>query len=173
MEKGYNKRPLWQWTIIYLAIAAVAYGLIYYFVFAGKGGYTPQTNTAQPTSAPAANQTTPSSKPLETTVKLSEENNSGEMGEAILKEENGKTTVTVSLTGFTQGVSQPAHIHIGSCPGVEAIKYPLANVIDGSSITVLNVALAEIKQNLPLAINIHKSAQEITNYTACGELSSE
>lgn len=39
-QKGvYGKRPLWQWVLIYLAVGAVVYGLIYYFVFAGKGGY--------------------------------------------------------------------------------------------------------------------------------------
>jgi flagellar basal body-associated protein FliL len=36
---GYGKRPLWQWIVIYLVIGAIVYGLIYYFVFAKKGGY--------------------------------------------------------------------------------------------------------------------------------------
>lgn len=36
---GYGKRPLWQWIVIYLVIGAIAYGLIYYFFFAPKGGY--------------------------------------------------------------------------------------------------------------------------------------
>ncbi len=31
---GYNKRPLWQWIIIYLIIGAIIYGLIYYFIIA-------------------------------------------------------------------------------------------------------------------------------------------
>lgn len=169
-EKAYGKKPLWQWILIYVVIGGIIYGLIYYFVLAGKGGLP--SYTSQPTSAPITTQATPSSQPLEMTVKLNEENNSGESGEATLKEENGKTTVTVSLTGFTEGIPQPAHIHIGSCPGVEAVKYPLSNIINGSSATVLNATLNEIKQNLPLAINVHKSAKEITNYTACGELSS-
>ena len=38
-EGGYGKRPLWQWVLIYVVIGAVIYGLIYYFVFANKGGY--------------------------------------------------------------------------------------------------------------------------------------
>ena len=37
-SKGYGKRPLWQWVVIYLVVAAVVYGLIYYFVLAKKGG---------------------------------------------------------------------------------------------------------------------------------------
>ena len=28
--KGYGKRPTWQWVLIYLIIAAVVYGVIYY-----------------------------------------------------------------------------------------------------------------------------------------------
>ncbi len=36
-KKAYGKRPLWQWIVIYLIIAAIVYGLIYYF-FLG-GGY--------------------------------------------------------------------------------------------------------------------------------------
>ncbi len=30
--EGYGKRPVWQWIVFYLAIAAVAYGLVYYFL---------------------------------------------------------------------------------------------------------------------------------------------
>ncbi|MBI2315297.1 cupredoxin domain-containing protein [Candidatus Daviesbacteria bacterium] len=36
-ENGsYNKRPLWQWVLIYGIIGLVIYGLIYYFVLANK-----------------------------------------------------------------------------------------------------------------------------------------
>jgi flagellar basal body-associated protein FliL len=39
-KKGYGKRPLWQWIVIYLIVGAVVYGLIYYFVIAKNGaGY--------------------------------------------------------------------------------------------------------------------------------------
>lgn len=167
-EKAYGKRPLWQWVLIYAVIGGALYGLVYYFALAGKGGLP--SYTSQPTSVPTTTQATPSSQPLEMTVKLNEENNSGESGTATLKEENGKTTVTINLTGFTEGIPQPAHIHTGFCPGVEAVKYPLSNIISGSSVTVLNATLADIRQNLPLAVNVHKSAQEIASYTACGEL---
>ena len=29
--KGYGRRPVWQWVVIYLIIAVIVYGLIYYF----------------------------------------------------------------------------------------------------------------------------------------------
>jgi len=33
--KGYGKRPMWQWVVIYLIVAAVLYGLIYLIFFSG------------------------------------------------------------------------------------------------------------------------------------------
>lgn len=38
-SSGYGKRPLWQWIVLYVVIAIVVYGLIYYFVSAKKGSY--------------------------------------------------------------------------------------------------------------------------------------
>lgn len=35
--KGYGKRPMWQWVIIYVIVAAVVYTLIY-FIFIHKSG---------------------------------------------------------------------------------------------------------------------------------------
>lgn len=51
-QSGYGKRPLWQWILIYAVVGIVVYGLIYYFVFAKKGGtnYNPS-----PTTAPTVN----------------------------------------------------------------------------------------------------------------------
>ena len=36
-SKGYGKRPVWQWVIIYLVVAIVVYGLVY-LLFIHKGG---------------------------------------------------------------------------------------------------------------------------------------
>lgn len=35
--KGYGKRPMWQWVVIYLIVGAIVYGLIYYFFLRGTG----------------------------------------------------------------------------------------------------------------------------------------
>lgn len=37
-QKGYGKRPVWQWVVIYVIVAAVVYGLIYYFFMRDTGG---------------------------------------------------------------------------------------------------------------------------------------
>jgi hypothetical protein len=36
--KGYGKRSVWQWVVIYLIVAIVLYGLIYYFFIRDTGG---------------------------------------------------------------------------------------------------------------------------------------
>ena len=46
-KKGYGKRPLWQWVVIYVVVGAIVYGAIYYFAYAKK--YT-TTNGNQNTS---------------------------------------------------------------------------------------------------------------------------
>ena len=50
---GYGKRPLWQWLVIYLIAAAIIYGLIYYFVFAKRGGYS--TGSGSPSTTQKQN----------------------------------------------------------------------------------------------------------------------
>jgi hypothetical protein len=80
-------------------------------------------------------------------------------------------SVVLSLKGGKFMAPQPAHIHVGSCPTPGAVKYPLTNVVNGKSVTMLNVSMKELLASSDkLAINVHKSAAEVTNYTACGDL---
>lgn len=106
----------------------------------------------------------------EMNVLLSAQSGSNESGAANLKDTSGMATVTLNLTGYTPNVVQPAHIHVGVCPGVGAVKYPLNSIVNGKSVTVLDISLAQLKQQLPLAINVHKSAANIATYTSCGSL---
>jgi hypothetical protein len=103
-------------------------------------------------------------------VVLSEQNDSGELGTASLVGVDGQVVVTLSLTGFEVGVEQPAHIHIGACPDVGAVSYPLTNVVDGVSVTTLDVTLEQLKGEQPLAINVHESTDNPQNYVSCGDL---
>lgn len=167
-KNGYGKRPLWQWVVIYLIIGIILYGAVYYLFLAKKGGYNSSNPSyTSPTVTPSF---TPEAMMTPVSVTLDAQNNSGESGTAILKEGNGQTTVTINLTGFTKDVLQPAHIHAGSCPGVDTVKYPLTNVVNGQSVTTISATLPELKQQLPLAINVHKSQAAIGTYTSCGQL---
>ena len=131
----YNKRPLWQWIAIYLILGAIIYGAVYYLFLNKNSGYDYSKSSTQ-YSSPSPSQAATISR--ETTVTLKPINDSNEAGTAVLTEENGQTRVEISLIGYTKDVVQPAHIHIGNCPGVGVVKYPLTSVVgvygDGSRI---------------------------------------
>lgn len=107
------------------------------------------------------------------TIILSPVQGSGlaQAGVATLEEDNSQVKVNITL-GSIPGITnpQPAHIHSGSCPGVGGIVYPLNDVVDGKSETIIPGTIETVKNQMPLAINIHKSAQELNVYTACGEI---
>jgi hypothetical protein len=107
---------------------------------------------------------------MQQTIQLTEQNDSSESGTAMLSEKDGKVTVTLSMTGGPADVPQPAHIHVGSCPDVGAVSYPLTNVVNGTSVTVLETTLADLASKQPLGINVHKSVPEVKVYVACGDL---
>jgi flagellar basal body-associated protein FliL len=43
--RGYGKRPLWQWILIYVVIGAIIYGAVYYFFLGKNGGYNTSSST--------------------------------------------------------------------------------------------------------------------------------
>jgi len=104
------------------------------------------------------------------TITLSPQNNSGESGVAILKEVNGKTEVKLRLEGAAKDVTQPAHIHSGSCATLGGVKWSLTFPVNGKSETTLDISFDQLRAELPLAINVHKSAAEAKVYTSCGDL---
>lgn len=158
--------------IMYLLVAILLYGAIY-FLFLNKKG-SDQTNNAMapqasPTQTVATSPTETMTEPM--TVTLDAQNDSGETGTAVLtEEEEGKTKVTLTIAGAPKGIAQPAHIHSGACPKPGAIVYPLTNVVNGVSETTLDVDTETLMKQLPLAINVHKSASQAAIYVACGDL---
>lgn len=105
------------------------------------------------------------------TVQLSAQNNSGENGTAELTDMGGgKTHVVLNIPNTPAGVVQPVHIHEGTCANLNpAPKYPLTNLTNGKSDTVVDVALSALMAQ-PFAINAHKSAQDIATYVSCGNI---
>jgi hypothetical protein len=108
--------------------------------------------------------------------KLAAQNSSGQDGWAVLEDMNGKTKVTLyvktadtAAKGAT-AAAEPAHIHIGSCPAPGAVKYPLKDVVQGKSENMLDVKLADLKTMGALAVNVHKSAEDMKTYVSCGNL---
>jgi len=104
------------------------------------------------------------------TVKLGEQTKSGETGTAMLTAEGSSTKVEVTIKGGPKGVAQPAHIHEGSCSKLDPKpKYGLSNVTDGKSTTTVPVSLDTLTKG-DLAINVHKSAEDLKTYVACGDI---
>ncbi|HEX6976729.1 MAG TPA: hypothetical protein VF185_00010 [Patescibacteria group bacterium] len=104
------------------------------------------------------------------TVNLDAQNGSNEKGTAVLKEVDGKILVSLNLTGAPAGVSQPAHIHLGSCPNPGAIKFPLKSPVNGTSQTTLDTTFDKLKALGKLAVNVHKSATQAQVYVSCADL---
>jgi hypothetical protein len=64
----------------------------------------------------------------------------------------------------------PAHIHPGTCAGLTPQpKFPLENVQNGSSKTVVPATIAELFAG-GLAVNIHHSNDDLKTYTACVDI---
>ncbi len=154
------------------------------FLFAACNQSTSMTTTTEASATPEATEmpsVVPSSSPIASpavmvpstkTIALSAQNASGQGGTAVLTStKDGKVSVTLTLKGGKFTGPQPAHIHVGSCPNPGAVKYPLTNVVNGKSVTMLNITMSELLASSDkLAINVHKSPKEISNYTACGDL---
>lgn len=145
---------------VIIGIAILVVVVVGYLIFANK--------PTEPVSQPEEITETPASS--EVTVALSEQNASGESGSATMMEVDGKVKVTLDLTGAPEGVTQPAHIHMGSCPDVGEVKYALTSPVNGVSETTLDITLDQLKSELPLGINVHKSETEASTYVSCGDI---
>jgi len=106
-------------------------------------------------------------------VPLFPQSDSGQLGGVDLFELGGKVEVMIQLENVPAGVLQPAHLHLGSCDVLGKIVFSLNPVVDGSSQTILNVSGEEFQSQLPLAVNVHKSEDELGISVACGFISGE
>ena len=102
-------------------------------------------------------------------VSMKAQNKSGESGSAKLTPVGAdKTKVEISLKGGPKGTAQPAHIHQGTCAKLDPKpKYGLENVVDGKSTTEVPVGIDTVRG---MAINVHKSADDIKTYVSCGDI---
>ncbi|HUG94564.1 MAG TPA: hypothetical protein VMK30_00300 [Pleomorphomonadaceae bacterium] len=104
------------------------------------------------------------------TVELATLSDSGVTGSAVLTDVGDGTTrveVDVDPAGHPD---MPAHIHPGTCVNlVPQPRYPLTDVVDGVSETVVPAALEDLFAG-ELALNLHASTDDYGTYTACAEL---
>ena len=100
---------------------------------------------------------------------INAQNGSGQHGTVVLKPRGSQTLVEIHLLG-APSTAEPAHIHMGTCAHLNpAPKYPLTSVVDGISETTVNATIAQLTAG-NLAVNVHKSAADLKDYVACGDL---
>jgi Cu/Zn superoxide dismutase len=100
---------------------------------------------------------------------LDAQNGSGEHGTVALKPRGSKTVIEIHLVGAPAS-PQPAHIHLGTCDKLDPTpKYPLTSLVNGISETTVDQPIAALTAG-GMAVNVHKSADDLKDYVACGNL---
>ena len=103
------------------------------------------------------------------TISLRTLNDSGVTGTVSFSQVGDKTGVEVTVNA-AGNPDMPAHIHPGTCDGLTPQpKFPLENVRDGASKTVVPASIAELFAG-DLAVNIHRSNDDLKTYTACVDI---
>ena len=103
------------------------------------------------------------------TITLRTLNDSGVTGTVSFTDLGGKTGVDVEVIP-AGNLDMPAHIHPGTCDNLTPQpKFPLENVKNGASKTVVPVPIDELFAG-NLAVNIHHSNDDLKTYTACVDI---
>ena len=103
------------------------------------------------------------------TVTLQTLNGSGVTGTVTFGALRDKTAVEIAVDPGGN-LDMPAHIHPGTCDDLTPQpKFPLENVRNGSSKTVVPASIDELFVG-GLAVNIHRSNDDLKTYTACVDL---
>ncbi len=90
-------------------------------------------------------------------------------GQAALLGLGSRTSVSVRVASGSASVLRPVHIHEGSCADLGAVRYPLQDIDNGFSLTVVDVPLADLRTG-NLAINVARSQGESDVSVACGDI---
>ena len=114
------------------------------------------------------------------TIPLGEYKGSGVSGLATLSVIGNYVEVSMTLSGEQIAGEHPSHIHTGTCENFDPNPiFPLTTVVLGSvddlgqsRTLVTDVSLRELLAD-DYVILVHKSADELTNYFVCGEISGE
>lgn len=159
-----NSSTFWAMVVLGVVVISGGYLLWRANTEVAPGGGPLSTSTIFGTSTDGESRRT-------VTVRLDPQNDSDESGLATLVDMgNSKTKVTLEMENAPSGVKQPAHIHAGTCRNIGEIVHSLFPLENGSSETTIDASLDAILEGLPMAINVHKSADEQTVYYSCGDI---
>jgi hypothetical protein len=103
-------------------------------------------------------------------VQLTTLNASGVTGTVTLTDVgDGQTLVDIQVEPGGN-LDMPAHVHPGTCANlIPQPTHPLENVVNGSSRTTIRATLDELIGG-GLAVNLHRSNDDLETYTACADL---
>ncbi len=108
-------------------------------------------------------------EPPPRTIALVTLNDSGVSGTVAFRGVADRTEVSIKVDPGGNP-DMPAHIHPGTCDDLTPQpKFPLENVRDGASVTVVPASIGELFGG-DLAVNIHKSNDDLKTYTACVDI---
>ena len=103
-------------------------------------------------------------------VTMNAQNGSGESGTATLTQAGTDVQVVLTLKNGP-ATPQPAHIHFGACSNIGGVAFPLNNVVNGGSVTVVKgTTIDKMLFEKPYSINVHESADNLGKYVACGNV---
>jgi hypothetical protein len=103
------------------------------------------------------------------TITLRTLNDSGVTGTVSFTDLGGRTGVEIRVDP-AGNPDMPAHIHPGTCDNLTPQpKFPLENVRNGVSTTVVPASTDELFAG-NLAVNVHKSNDDLKTYTACVDI---
>ena len=105
-----------------------------------------------------------------TVIQLAMQNDSGVTGTLTLTDlGDGRSRVVVAVEPGGNP-DMPAHIHPGTCDAmIPQPLHPLTNVVNGASTTIVPATLEELTGG-GLAMNLHRSNEDLRTSTACAEL---
>ncbi len=82
----------------------------------------------------------------------------------------GATLRSSSRFPTVRPAPQPAHIHDGTCAGIQGVAYPLTSLASGDSTTTVKGVTIDQLLAGKYAINVHESTSNLGKYVACGEI---
>jgi hypothetical protein len=113
----------------------------------------------------------PGEEPDSFRIALKETNGSVESGEAVFTEVSDTLTrVSINLQGTPENISEPAHLHSGTCASPGKVVHPLTSPMNGTSETVISASIESLRKG-GLVLNVHKSGEDPSIYVACGKIS--
>lgn len=103
------------------------------------------------------------------TISLRTLNDSGVSGTVSFSDVRDRTGVEIKVDPGGNP-DMPAHIHPGTCENLTPQpKFPLENIQNGVSRTVVPASMKDLFAG-NLAVNIHKSNDDLKSYTACVDI---